>query len=281
MHDYLLKFNRQDVIFALKGVEQTDFSNPTRTPDKLRNLFLANTDNKILSGAVNSSIMPATLFTTRLNQRGFCLGRQFCLNFVEPDAFQRVYDCIANSSTLNSGFEAAEVPVLALFDICNAFPSIAHVWLFAVLRCLKLSSEIVNIILHLYSNCAAYSCGIGTGELLFDVLAGVRTGCPLSANLFLLGFNPFVFLINYLSDGPKVSRTCICADDVGSCLKALKHFKKQYMIWKIASKVAGLVLKPTKCFLVVTCVPLTPVVKQAIANWLSIQIPAWKNMRNS
>ena len=143
----------------------------------------------------------------------------------------------------------------------------------------KKAPEIINITLHLYSNCAAHSCGIGTGDLLFYVLAGVRTGCPMSANLFLLGFNPFVFLINHMSDGPKVSRTCICADDVGSCLNALKHFKKQYMIWKIAFKVAGLVLKPSKCFLVVTCVPLTPVVRQAIANWFSIEIPAWKNMQ--
>ena len=142
------------------------------------------------------------------------------MNIVELAAFQRVYDCLANSSTLNNGFEASEVPVLALLDICNAFPSIAHVWLFAVLRCLKLSFEIVNIILHLYTNGGASSCGIG--DLLFHALAGVRTGCPLSADLFWLEFNPFVFLINYLSDGPKVSRTCICADDVGSCLKVFQ-----------------------------------------------------------
>ena len=51
------------------------------------------------------------------------------------------------------------------------------------------------------------------------------------------------------------------------------------MIWKIASRVAGLVLKPSKCFLVVTCVPLTPFVRQAIANWLSVEIPDWKNMQ--
>ena len=117
------------------------------------------------------------------------------------------------------------------------------------------------------------------GDLLFYVLAGVRTGCPMSANLFLLGFNPIVFLINHMSDGPKVAKTCICADDVGSALRALKHFKKQYMIWKIASKVAGLVLKPSKCFLVVTCVPLTPAVKQAIETWIRNEIPAWKHMQ--
>ena len=28
-----------------------------------------------------------------------------------------------------------------------------------------------------------------------------------------------------------------------------------------------------------TCVPLTPAVKQAITNWLSVEIPAWKNMQ--
>ena len=51
------------------------------------------------------------------------------------------------------------------------------------------------------------------------------------------------------------------------------------MIWKIAAKVAGLVLKPSKCFLVVTCVPLTLVVKQAIETWIRNEIPAWKHMQ--
>ena len=165
------------------------------------------------------------------------------------------------------------------FDICNAFSSIAHVWLFAVLKCFKWSNKLINIILHMYTNCSAYSCGVGTGELLFHVLAGVRTGCPLSANLFLLGFNPLVFLIFFLSDGPKVSRTCICADDVGSCLRRLRVLKVQYSIWKLAANVAGLVLKPSKCFIVVTCIPLTPIVKQAIAEWLKNEIPEWKDMQ--
>ena len=75
-------------------------------------------------------------------------------------------------------YEAAGVPMPVLFDIRSAFPSIAHVWLFAVLNGLKLSKELVNIILHLCTICAAFSCGVGTGGLLFYVLAGVRTACP-------------------------------------------------------------------------------------------------------
>ena len=58
--------------------------------------------------------------------------------------------------------------------------------------------------------------------------------------------------------------------------ESLEAFQKTVYDMEVSSKVAGLVLKPCKCFLVVTCVPLTPVVKQAIANWLSIEIPAWK-----
>ena len=85
-------------------------------------------------------------------------------------------------------------------------------------------------------------------------------------------------LINFCCDGPKLSRTCICAGDVGSCLKSLRVLKTQYNVWRLAAKVAGLVLKPSKCFIVVTCIPLAPFVKQSIANWLRDEIPAWKDM---
>ena len=114
---------------------------------------------------------------------------------------------------------------LALYDICNAFPTIAHAWLFAVFHCVRLNPRIVNIIRCLYSNSSAFSFGLGSGEFLFLVLAGVRTGCPLSATLFLLAMNPFLALIHPLSDASKVSYSCLCADDIGSALRAMNLFK--------------------------------------------------------
>jgi hypothetical protein len=210
---------------------------------------------------------------------------------VELDTSQRVYNAIAeglhgihdtpifSEGIGDSNFKAAEVLILALFDICNAFPRVSHAWVFAVLHCLGLSKELICIIKHLYTNCAAYSCGIGDGGLLFYVLAGVRTGCPLSACLFISGFNPFVWLINFISDGPKLSKTCVCADGVGSCLRALKHLKIQYNVWKLAARVANLCLKPSKCFLVVTKFVLTDGVKLSISNWLRAEIPAWKDFQ--
>ena len=87
-----------------------------------------------------------------------------------------------------------------------------------------------------------------------------------------------MWLINYCADGPKFSRTCICADDVGSCLRALKHSKIHYSIWKLSARVAGLALKPTKCCIVVTCIPFFPQVKQAITRWLRDENPEWQDM---
>ena len=109
------------------------------------------------------------------------------------------------------------------------------------------------------------------------MLAGVRTGCPMSATLFLLALNSFVDLLNWLSDGPKLSRTVLCADDVGSALRKLEALKIQHSIFSLAQRVAGMHLKPTKCFLVVTAVALTEEIAAAIKAWLASNIPDWKD----
>ena len=84
----------------------------------------------------------------------------------------------------------------ALYDICNAFPTIAHLWLFAVLACIRLNPLVYRLIQMLYYNSEAFSYGTGTGDFLFHVLSGVRTGCPLSATLFLIALNYFLIFLN-------------------------------------------------------------------------------------
>ena len=76
-----------------------------------------------------------------------------------------------------------------------------------------------------------------------------------------------------LCEGPKLPRTRICADDFGSCLSAFSHLRTQHYIFYLASQVAGLHLKPEKCVIVVSGVPLTPQVKEAIRAWLVQNVP--------
>jgi hypothetical protein len=70
-----------------------------------------------------------------------------------------------------------------------------------------------------YQRILAYPFGVGDGSVLFAILCGVKTGCPLSSLLFLLGINPIVELFINLSDNLNVSVTRVCADDFGSSMK--------------------------------------------------------------
>ncbi len=94
----------------------------------------------------------------------------------------RVLNSLSNTSPYM--FSPVACLVTAPYDICKAFPTIAHVRLFAVPQAIELSQPLYNIISHLYQDGRAYSYGIGTNDFLFYMLAGVLTGCPLSAALF-------------------------------------------------------------------------------------------------
>ena len=119
----------------------------------------------------------------------------------------------------------SDIPAVMLYDFCNAFPTLLHEWMWLVLNVLRIPKHILKVIKCLYSSITCYSSGIGDGSFLFEVFGGVRTGCPLSSILFLLCCNPFIFLMNLVSDGPKLSVTRVCADDFGSALTSLLVLK--------------------------------------------------------
>ena len=80
-------FNDSNVVFAPKGLEQSDNEILTRTPSNLRTIFLNHTDNKIIAGSPNRKLIDPTLTITPINQRGFCPSRQFALNIVVLDIY--------------------------------------------------------------------------------------------------------------------------------------------------------------------------------------------------
>ena len=143
---------------------------------------------------------------------------------------------------------AKDLPGTALYDFCNAFPTMLHSWLFAVSHALKIREAFRWIIWWFYTKVTAFSSGTGDGSFLFRVQAGVETGCPLSSILFLLGINPVIDLFLRLSDGPSLSVTRVCADDFGSALRHLSILRVHASIFRLAAKTTGLRLKPENVF---------------------------------
>ena len=274
----LRKFNQQLVWFSPKAASDDTGSAVTRTASSVRTIFGGNSDCKVIAGAVSHQLVPATLALTPWIQRGFCRGRQLSLNNVDIDMFTRVY----NNSFDASLFDWSNVgllPCTALYDFCNAFPTLLHDWLFLVLLCIGVPTDTFRVIRAMYTDISAYSSGIGECAFLFFVLGGAKTGCPLSSLLFLLGVNPIVFLFLMLSDTPKFSTTRICADDFGSALRHLNGLKTQASIFRAASAITGLHLKPSKCVLIVSCVALSDFVLNAITNWINENVPDFKEFR--
>ena len=276
--EFLEEFNVQDVVFAPKPLDKDTPETRVRTAGGLRTIFQSNTDNKLIGGVVNRTLVPPMLEVTPDNQRGFCSGRQFTLNIVILDTFMRIFNSLIDPKKILE-LPPSQIPGLALYDVANAFPTVAHFWLFAVLKCIKLRSDIFNIIYNMYRKSKAYSRGLGTGEFLFWILAGVRTGCPLSATLFVLIMNPFLDLINFVSDGPGLSKSCMCADDIGSALSALSSLSRQYSVFQLMRRTSGMRLKPSKCFLVLSVAELSPELLIRVRNWLAANIPEWKDFQ--
>ena len=162
--------------------------------------------------------------------------------------FMRLLDSEIDISKISLD-NVGNVPVSVLYDFCDAFRIVWHSFLFNVLAVLCVPMLHRKAIMNMCSRITAYSSGIGAGSFLFDVLCGVKTGCPLNSVLFILCISPFVNVCNWLSDNPWFFITRFCADGFGSTLDQLCRIEIQASIFKLAQSVAGLHLKHYKYFL--------------------------------
>ena len=100
------------------------------------------------------------------------------------------------------------VPIIALFDILAAFPSLGHPWLFATLRHLGLPQGLLNYALLIYTNVAAYGFNGNLFSFLFWVVSGVLQGCPLAGTFFAIALDPFLRHLASLIDDEKLGHSC-------------------------------------------------------------------------
>ncbi|CAK0802619.1 unnamed protein product, partial [Prorocentrum cordatum] len=135
-------FNEALGVFLPKGSQPGDDILVRREADTTRPISLSNSDNKIISKALNCFLRDIVEITAHTQQRGFVRGRQIVDNLIEMEAHGLVWGSV-------EGFDNAGD---AMFDIASAFPSISHVFLFAILTAMQLPSFVIAMLQALYSN---------------------------------------------------------------------------------------------------------------------------------
>ena len=259
-------FNDSIMLFVPKGEDELDAEAISRDPTDTRPLSLKNSDNKLICSVFNHKLRAPLAAAACELQRGFVHGRQLLANVVDLDVYGRIF-----------GMESVrgDPAVLTFWDFAAAFPSVAHLWIFAVARAYKLPAGVCWVVRCMYFFNSAYSNVSGFYTFLFVIRAGVLQGCPLSGLLFALALDPFLRWMKRDIELAGLGRVRACADDIGSALRMLSALLRLYPIFVVIRIVTGMDVKPKKCIIVPTGAPYSPHLAECIKDWLCRNLPAW------
>ena len=148
-----IAFNQSFSTFPPKGSKPNDSFEVVRAAEDTRPLGLKNTDNRIVAGTLVHTLRASSQKSTHRTQRGFVPGRQLTHNVLDLDSAGRVLGMramIANNKNLGN-YSRRLIAILAFFDFCAAFPSVAHGWIGLVLHARDFPAGIRDFIIFLYS----------------------------------------------------------------------------------------------------------------------------------
>ena len=109
------------------------------------------------------------------------------------------------------------------------------------------------------------------------VQSGVLQGCPLAAMLFVLGIEPFLCKMYDVVIHQSLGIVMACADNIAVVLQSIATPPALAEIFLAAERLAGLTLKPVKCFIVPLFAPCTPDTTMYIRDYLVQYRLAWKD----
>ena len=250
---------------------------------------MKNTDNKLIAAAVTYASIPTFKDTVNSIQQGFVPGRNFVGNVVHLDFESRVnaLRCLSNRNVSNPGcmlppHSVASIACSVLFAFAAAFPSVFQDWLLSVLLAIQAPAGFINTFISMYSENNAYTRNRGGLVMMFKVFSGVLQGCPLSGALFNVGIDPLLWcssrtIVQLIQPG--LGKVFACADDIGAALRSLQALIPCAKLFNMFRKIFGLVLKPSKCVMILTSVCCSEQNILAVRNWLAHNIPGWEDMK--
>ncbi|CAK0822839.1 unnamed protein product, partial [Prorocentrum cordatum] len=258
-------------IFLPKNVTDLELRDAScsRSPDKVRVLGLRNCDLKLISSTVNRAIRPALISLAPPCQRGFIPGRNFGNNILELDVSSRQMSIVPHGSS--------DIPVLYSLDFGQAFPSLNQDFLILSLRALKLPDAFVSFVAFLYASVEGVVSHLGSLVHIFWTQSGIIQGCALSGTLYAL--STAVFLVDLASrvEAAGLGLVRACADDIGGTLLSIRHLVQVYQVMKLASDMANLALKVSKCKIVPLSDRFSPSLSTAVSQWVSRVVPEWSS----
>lgn len=109
--------------------------------------------------------------------------------------------------------------VLESVDLEKAFDKVVHGFLFAVLRCMGFPEHLVGVLQGLYEGVRSRVLVNGVVGESFEVKSGVRQGCPLSPQLFILAIEPLLKVVR----GDKVAQGFLVPGSGGVRVKSCAY----------------------------------------------------------
>ncbi|CAK0826931.1 unnamed protein product, partial [Prorocentrum cordatum] len=202
-------------------------------------------------------------------KRGFIPGRNFGNNILELHVSSRQMSVVPHGST--------DIPVLYSLDFGQAFPSLNQDFLILSLRALKLPEAFVSFVTFLYASVEGVVSHLGSLVHIFWIQSGIIQGCALSGTLYAL--STAVFLVDLASrvEAAGLGLVRACADDIGGTLLAIRHLVHVYRVMQMASDMANLALKVSKCKIVPLSDRFSPDLSATVSFWVSHLVPEWSS----
>ena len=225
-----------------------------------RPLALVNTDNRIVASAARLTWEPVLNNYISLAQQGFLKGRQMLNNIIDVD-----YEAMKVSLKCKKGW-------MVLFDFKAAFPSVAHSFLINSLGAIGLPEHALNFIRSLYHHNRCNISFQGQSYEGFDMLCGVRQGCPISPLLFAAAVDVLLRILQKRVPGG-IFRAF--ADDIGGVLEDWDRDQPIIeQVFKEFAGMSGLELNIKKTVLI----PLWETGDSDMRRFLSDSGSQWGNM---
>jgi hypothetical protein len=206
-----------------------------------RPLSLLNTDYKILAKTLAKRLQNVMPELINKDQSGCIKGRSTFTNL------RSTIDIINHTNNKNlAGY-------IAFIDYEKAFDTVKWPFLYQCLQKMNFGNRYIEYIKTLYEDISTHVANCGTLSESFKPGKGIRQGCPISANLFVIIVEIMASAIRQdpkivgIRIGKKECKISQYADDTCIYVSDVDSLKKVFEILEEFSKCSGLKMNREKC----------------------------------